>query len=117
MRNARRAWFNPAATSIGLSGLTSHELRHTAASISADANVKAVQRILGHASAAMTLDFYTDLFDDDLDTVADRLDATRNNSASRSRRCPQPGKSPTLGTASLRSCESRRSLSHFGLNR
>ena len=30
--------------------------------------------MLGHASAAMTLDTYADLFDDDLDAVADRLD-------------------------------------------
>lgn len=55
--------------------VTPHDLRHTAASlaISAGANVKAVQRMLGHASAAMTLDTYSDLFDDDLDAVADRL--------------------------------------------
>ena len=48
--------------------LTVHDLRHTAASlaVSAGANVKAVQRMLGHASAAMTLDVYADLFDDDL---------------------------------------------------
>ena len=57
-------------------GLTPHELRHTAASlaVSAGANVKAVQRMLGHASAAMTLDVYSGLFDDDLDGVAARLD-------------------------------------------
>lgn len=30
--------------------------------------------MLGHASAAMTLDVYADLFDDDLTVVADRLD-------------------------------------------
>jgi hypothetical protein len=35
---------------------------------------KAVQRMLGHASAAMTLDVYAGLFGDDLDAVADRLD-------------------------------------------
>jgi integrase len=35
--------------------------------------VKAVQRMLGHAKASMTLDVYTDLFDADLDEVADRL--------------------------------------------
>jgi hypothetical protein len=29
--------------------------------------------MLGHASAAMTLDTYSDLFDDDLDAVALRL--------------------------------------------
>ncbi len=76
-RNARRAWFDNAAAAIGQPGLTPHELRHTAASlaVSAGANVKAVQRMLGHASAAMTLDVYSDLFDDDLDAVAERLDA------------------------------------------
>ncbi|HEY1520006.1 MAG TPA: tyrosine-type recombinase/integrase [Solirubrobacteraceae bacterium] len=78
-RNARRAWFNRAATVAGMTGLTPHELRHTAASlaVSAGANVKAVQRMLGHASAAMTLDLYADLFDDDLEAVADRLDIVR----------------------------------------
>jgi integrase len=55
--------------------LTPHDLRHTAASlaVSAGANVKAVQRMLGHASAAMTLDVYADLFDDDLDAVGEAL--------------------------------------------
>ncbi|KQO63758.1 hypothetical protein ASF23_05955 [Curtobacterium sp. Leaf261] len=46
--------------------------------MSAGANVKAVQRMLGHASAAMTLDVYSDLFDDDLDTVAVALDDARS---------------------------------------
>ena len=57
--------------------LTPHDLRHTAASlaVSAGANGKSVQRMLGHASAAMTLDVYADLFDDDLDDVANALDA------------------------------------------
>ena len=43
--------------------------------VSAHANVKAVQRMLGHAKASMTLDIYADLFDEDFDGVADRLDA------------------------------------------
>jgi integrase len=34
-----------------------------------------VQRALGHSSAAMTLDVYADLFDTDLDAVAERLDS------------------------------------------
>lgn len=59
--------------------VTPHDLRHTAASlaISSGANVKAVQRMLGHASASMTLDTYADLFDDDLDGVATALDQAR----------------------------------------
>ncbi len=39
--------------------------------------MKAVQRMLGHASAAMTLDTYADLFDDDLDAVAIALDIAK----------------------------------------
>ncbi len=72
--------FDAAAAAIGEPGLTPHELRHTAASlaVSAGANVKAVQRMLGHASAALTLDRYADLFEDDLDAVADRLDVARS---------------------------------------
>jgi site-specific recombinase XerC len=46
--------------------------------VSAGANVKAVQRMLGHASAAMTLDIYADLFDDDLEAVATALDQARS---------------------------------------
>ncbi len=63
--------------------MTLHDLRHTAASmsISAGANVKAVQRMLGHASAAMTLDIYADLFDDDLNAVSDRLDEAYERSS------------------------------------
>ena len=70
------SWFDKALDTSGLERVTIHDLRHTAASlaVSAGANVKAVQRMLGHASAAMTLDTYSDLFDDDLDIVAVRLD-------------------------------------------
>jgi integrase len=77
--NFRRDVFDDAAEAVGLGGLTPHELRHTAASlaVSSGANVKAVQRMLGHASAAMTLDVYSGLFDDDLDGLADRLDEAR----------------------------------------
>jgi integrase len=72
----RRGWFDGAAEMTGQEGLTPHEMRHTAASlaISAGANVKAVQRMLGHASAAVTLDVYSDLFDNDLDAVSAALD-------------------------------------------
>lgn len=55
--------------------VTAHALRHTAASLAvhAGANVKVVQRMLGHASAAMTLDVYADLFESDLDAVAESV--------------------------------------------
>lgn len=69
------SWFAAGLRSAGLERLTIHDLRHTAASlaISSGANVKVVQRMLGHKSAAMTLDTYADLFDDDLDDVAERM--------------------------------------------
>jgi site-specific recombinase XerD len=37
--------------------------------------VKAVQRMLGHASAQITLDRYSHLYDDDLEDLADAMDA------------------------------------------
>ncbi|MEX5721625.1 tyrosine-type recombinase/integrase [Geodermatophilus maliterrae] len=79
VQNFRRDWFDRAADAVGLSGLTPHELRHTAASlaIASGASVKGVQSMLGHASAQMTLDRYGHLFPDELDAVADRLDAAR----------------------------------------
>lgn len=56
--------------------LDTHELRHTAASlaIAAGADVKTVQRMLGHASAAVTLDTYGHLWDRQLDTIPDAMD-------------------------------------------
>ena len=77
LRNWRTRVFDPARDAAGLGDLTPHDLRHTAASlaIASGANVKAVQRMLGHASAAMTLDVYAGLFGDDLDAVADALDS------------------------------------------
>ena len=58
-------------------GLLVHDLRDTAASlmIASGASIKAVQRSLGHASAKMTLDTYGSLFEDDLEDLADRLEA------------------------------------------
>ena len=52
--------------------VTAHSLRHTAATlaVSSGANPKVIQRMLGHASAAMTLDVYADVFESDLDEVA-----------------------------------------------
>jgi hypothetical protein len=58
--------------------------------VSAGANVKAVQRMLGHAKASMTLDVYADLLDDDLDGVAERLDPAIKSAAYPLRTQPAP---------------------------
>lgn len=87
--NFRRDVFNRAAVDAGLGewvegpkrplyrGVSPHELRHTAASLAAKAGarVSAVQKMLGHSSAKMTLDTYTHLFDDELEGVAERFAA------------------------------------------
>ena len=79
--NFRRRDWDKAVKAAGLDGLklTPHKLRHTAASlaIAAGADVKVVQTMLGHKSAAMTLDVYGHLWPDRLDEVADVLDAGR----------------------------------------
>jgi len=78
-RNARRDWFDAAAKAIGQASL--HPSWTPALSCFAGRGcrreLKAVQPMLGHASAAMTLNVYRDLFEGDIDSVADLLDAVR----------------------------------------
>lgn len=79
VQRGRRLWWQAAVEAAGLEYLRIHDLRHTAASLAVQsgAHVKAVQRMLGHRSAAMTLDRYADLWDSDLDAVAGSLDRAR----------------------------------------
>lgn len=74
-------WLEQAVKRASVPRVTAHDLRHTAASLAvqAGAHVKAVQKMMGHKSGAMTLDTYADLFDDDLDVVADAMDAARGH--------------------------------------
>jgi integrase len=84
VQNWRRdSAFDAAAAAIGLPGLVPHELRHTAASlaIAAGANVINVQKMLGHASAAMTLDRYGHLLDNSMRELAGRMSAARTSSS------------------------------------
>jgi Phage integrase family len=71
--------FAKAVAAVGCAGVRLHDLRHTCASlaISGGANVKVVQRLLGHKTATLTLDRYGHLFPDDLDAVADAFDSAR----------------------------------------
>lgn len=87
--HATSGWFAKAVKAAQVADptfprITPHDLRHTAASlaVSSGANVKAVQRMLGHASAAMTLDVYADLFDDDLEAVAVAMSQARDAAVS-----------------------------------
>lgn len=75
--NAREGYWQRAIAASGVPRVTPHELRHTAASLAVQsgANVKVVQRMLGHASAAMTLDVYADLFDEDFDALIEAVNS------------------------------------------
>jgi integrase len=57
-----------ATAAIGRQGFRVHDLRHTAASVwlGAGADPKVVQRVLGHGTAAMTMDLYGHLVDGNL---------------------------------------------------
>jgi integrase len=54
-----------------------HDLRHTYASLArrAGADLRLLQKTMGHASITVTAHVYADLYDDELDVVASALDA------------------------------------------
>lgn len=92
--NARRDWFDKAVVDSGIGRLTPHELRHTAASLAvrSGASVLGVQRMLGHNKPSTTLDVYSDLFDDDLDAVMEKVTTARAEALKdTSRTRPNPG--------------------------
>lgn len=74
-----KRWWESALDTAGVDYPRIHDLRHTTASLAVQsgASVKAVQRMLGHRSAALTLDTHADLFETDLDTVSERIGAAR----------------------------------------
>ena len=76
-----------AAAGLGVRDLTPKALRHTAASmaIAAGADVKVVQRMLGHADASMTLNTYADLWPDRLDEVVEAVSRQREAALQRHR--------------------------------
>lgn len=91
-RNWRRDVFDSAVEKLGLR-ITPHNLRDTAASLAIQegASVVAVARLLGHESAATTLNHYAGLFPTDLDDVASRLDAAARMTIA-SQRAPSDAK-------------------------
>jgi len=81
VHNWRARQWSTAVEGAGLGeiGLTPHKLRHTAASlaIASGADVKLVQRMLGHKDAAETLNTYAKLWPDSLDEVTERVEKKR----------------------------------------
>lgn len=90
--NVRRRWWsdavaaaalfprvekNSAGKDVVMFDFKLHELRHTAASlaIQAGANIKSLQNMLGHESAALTLDRYGHLYGSDVEAVGVAMNA------------------------------------------
>ncbi|MGH2659347.1 MAG: tyrosine-type recombinase/integrase, partial [Actinomycetota bacterium] len=80
LRNAnfrQRMWQPAVAAACLPEGLRIHDLRHTCAAllIARGAHPKAIQAHLGHSSIQVTLDIYGHLFPDEMDRLAEQLDA------------------------------------------
>jgi integrase len=81
--NAFNYQWRKATAAAGLAGLRFHTLRHGFASmlIAAGCSVKAVQRALGHSSAATTLNLYAHLWPGDEDRIRQAVDGTFGSGA------------------------------------
>ena len=73
----RSTRWREAIVEIGRPSLRVHDLRHTYASLArrAGADLRLLQKTMGHASITVTAHIYADLYDDELDDVASALDA------------------------------------------
>lgn len=75
----RRSGWAQAVEDLGLDGITPHDLRRTFGSLarSAGADLRWIQRAMGHESITTTARIYAHLYDDELDVVAAALDQVR----------------------------------------
>jgi integrase len=73
-RDVRR---NKVCADLGLDGLTPHDLRRTFGSLArlAGADLKYIQKAMGHCSITVTAEIYAHLFDSELDQLSEALDA------------------------------------------
>jgi integrase len=80
----RSVGWSEATSAVGVPGFRVHDLRHTAASVwlGAGADPKVVQRVLGHATAAMTMDLYGHMVDANLWQAAQLIGDTSGTSES-----------------------------------
>ena len=78
LENWKRATrWRSAILELGRPALRVHDLRHTYASLArrAGADLRLLQKTMGHASITVTAHIYADLYDDELDDIASALDA------------------------------------------
>jgi len=91
--------WSEATSAVGVPGFRVHDLRHTAASVwlAAGADPKVVQRVLGQATAAMTMDLYGHMIDANLWQAAQLvgdISGTSDPPEGRIRTDSSPGKGP-----------------------
>jgi site-specific recombinase XerD len=81
----RSVKWRQAIAEIGRPTLRVHDLRHTNASLArrAGADLRLLQKTMGHASITVTAHIYADLYDDELDDVASALDALDDRNVDR----------------------------------
>jgi integrase len=72
----RHTHWNKALKKTDLAPLTIHDLRHTYASLArkSGADLRYVQKTMGHSTPTVTANIYSDLYADELDHVATNLD-------------------------------------------
>lgn len=72
----RRTKWDAAVTKAGLADVTPHDLRRTFGSLAraAGADLRYIQKAMGHSSITTTSRIYAHLYDTELDAVADALD-------------------------------------------
>ena len=75
-----RSGWSDVVADLGLTGVTPHDLRRTFGSLarSAGADLRWIQKAMGHESITTTARIYAHLYDDELDVVAAALDGLRN---------------------------------------
>jgi integrase len=91
-RNFMHRTWNPVLGDLGLPAVGIHVLRHSAAAalIRSGASPTAIQKILGHRSAAFTLTVYGHIFEEDLDQIAENLGRRARSSPSRAKSLGAP---------------------------
>ena len=92
----RHTHWNRALKTTHLAPLTIHDLRHTYASLAraSGADLRYVQKTMGHSTPTVTANIYSDLYSDELDQVATNLDRLHSTE----RQPPRPDKNRTNRT-------------------
>ena len=92
----RHTYWKQAIRRLHLAPLTIHELRHTYASLAcaSGANLHFVQKTMGHSSPTVTANIYADLYAEQLDDVAMKMDRIITKTGQK----PDKNKSKRSGT-------------------